>query len=227
MVTKILAICFGAIGAVALLATLFFVIGNVTFISQAATAEGTVTRLQQGGNKYRAVIDFTTSDGRDIEFISPVNSNPPEFEVEQKVRVYYKLDDPTGSARPDSFISLWFWPILSGIFTVVFGVLGLGFFSVYFLNQRKIKWLRRNGQRVIGHITKITLNTHVRNGGKSPRVVWVQWRDPQNGQALTFRSDNVWLEPLPFAPGMEIPVLIDPKNIGRYYVDTAWPMNKG
>lgn len=219
MIAKIMGLTFGAIGAVALLVVLFFAIINFIFLSQAATAEGTVTTVQQSGRGFNALISFPTSDGRVIQFTSPINTRPPEFTVGQKVRVYYNPDDPAGSARPDSFISLWFWPFLAGIFAVVFGLIGLGFYSVYYLNQRKINWLRQNGQRVTGQVSQVRLNPSVRNRGKSPHQVWVQWRDPKNGQTHTFKSANIWLDPVPFSPGMEVSVLVDPKNTARYHVD--------
>lgn len=221
MVAKILGLIFGGTGAVALLIVLFFTIGNLTFISQASVADGTVIRVQRAGNGYNAEINFTTSDGRAIQFTSLVQSNPPEFEVGQKVRVYYNLNNPAESAKPDSFLSFWFWPGLFGIFVVVFGGIGLVCYSIYYFSQRKIKWLQRNGQRVTGHITSIRLNSAVRNRRKSPHKVQVHWSDPRNGQTHSFESANIWLDPLPFSPGDELSVLIDPKNIRRYYVDTS------
>jgi hypothetical protein len=221
MVAKILSYIFGAIGAVAFVLMLFLVITTFTFISQASTTEGTVTKVQRAGRGFNAVIGFNTLNGRAVEFTTPGSTNPPEFQVGQRVRIYYNPDNPASSARPDSFYSLWFWQLFPGIFALIFGGLGLAFFSVYFFNQRKIKWLRRYGQTVTGQIDRIQLNTAVRNGRKSPYIAWVHWRNPENGRTYTFKSDNIWLDPLPFSPGAEVNVLIDPANIGRYHVDIS------
>ncbi|HEX2914482.1 MAG TPA: DUF3592 domain-containing protein [Chloroflexia bacterium] len=221
MVLRSFGLIFGAIGALALLIVLIFTIGNLTFISQAATANGTVINLKQGGRAYFPVIRFSTSAGQAIQFTGNNGSSPPEFQIGQNVKVFYKPDNPASSAKADSFLSFWFEAMLAGIFALIFGGIGLVCYSFYYFIQRKIKWLQRHGQRVIGQVSSIRLNTHVRNRGKSPRVVTVHWLNPQSGRMHTFTSGNIWLEPLPFEAGSPISILIDPSNLNRYYVDPA------
>ncbi len=222
MIEKIMGLVFGGIGAVNLVIVLFFTIGNLNFISQAATAEGEVIRLNgKNSEVYNSVIRFTTSNGQVIQFTNSVGSNPPEFQIGQKVKVYYNLDNPAGSAVPDSFLSFWFRPLLFGLFTLIFGGIGSGFYLAYYFAQQKMKWLQRNGQRVTAQIVSIQLNTRVRNQGKSPHVIVAQWLNPQSGQMHSFTSGNIWLDPLPFTPGSSISILFDPNNLRRYYIDTS------
>ncbi len=221
MVARIIGLGFGAIAGVALLILGFVTIGNLTFISQASTANGTVIKFRSGGRGVYPVISFITADGRSVQFTGPVGSNPPEFEIGQTVKVYYNQDNPVGSAKPDSLLSLWFYAGLAGIFAVIFGVLGLSFYSAFFIRQRRIKWLQQNGQRITGEVANIRLNTNVRNMRKSPNVITVHWVDPKSGQIITFKSDNIWLDPLPFSPGSPINILVDPNNLKRFYVDTS------
>ncbi len=173
MVSKVLFITFGAIGLGFLAVAAFFSITTQLFISQASVADGTVIWAASPDSVRRssALIRFTTSDGRIVEFNSPVQSNPPEFQLGQPVRVYYNLADPQSSARPDSLLSLWFWPGLAGLLGLVFGLVSAGFFSVWYANYRKRKWLQHHGQPVTAVITAIRQNSYVHNRGKSPYVI--------------------------------------------------------
>ena len=219
MVARIIGKVFGIFGAVMFLIALVFMVTTLLFISQASVATGTVLRESFGGRTYRATISFITAAGQDVQFDSSVRTSPPEFQVGQKVRVYYNQDDPGGSARVDSFISLWFLPGLFALLGLVFSAIGTAFYLVYFLNKRKQQWLQRNGQRLTAEVSSVRLNTSVRNRGKSPYVIMAQWHDPTNGMVRTFRSNNLWRDPAPFSPGDKVSVLVDPRNYGRYYVD--------
>lgn len=221
MVSKLLAKIFGGFGAALLLVALFLGVSTELFIGQASVAEGTVIAAGNPNSSARssALIRFTAANGQVVEFNSPVRSNPPEFRLGQTVRVYYEAADPSGSARPDSFLSLWFWPGLAGLLGLVFGIVGAGFFMVWLLNWRKQKWLQLHGQRLTAEIIAIRQNTAVRNRGQSPYVILAQWRDPLKKLHYTFKSDNIWSNPAPLAPGAEISVLVDPNNPGRYHVE--------
>ncbi len=138
MVSKVLAIIFGAIGGGFLLITLFFVISTNMFISQASVAEGTVISAAppDTGRRSAAQIRFNDANGQVVQFTTNVNSNPPEFQLGQKVRIYYNLADPQSSARADSFLSLWFLSGLFGLFALIFGGIGLGSFTIWLLNRK-------------------------------------------------------------------------------------------
>ena len=67
------------------------------------TVEGTESRrVHCGYSRYRtkkdtadyAIVSYTTRDGRALKAASPI-SNPADYRVGDKVRVYYKADSPT------------------------------------------------------------------------------------------------------------------------------------
>lgn len=221
MIWKLFAAIFGGIGAILLLIALFFGISTQLFISQAEVANGTVISAASPNTTRRTVatISFTAANGQQVEFNSQVSSSPPEFTAGQRVLVYYDPANPAGSARPNSFLSLWFLPMLFGILGLVFFGVGTGFFMVWFSNWRKKKWLSGYGQRITARITGVRLNTHIRNMGKSPYNIMAEWQDPLNNYPHVFRSDNIWDLPPSLEPGQAINVLVDPNNYRRYYVE--------
>ena len=221
MIWKVFAIIFGGIGTILLVIALVFGISTQLFISQASVADGTVISAASPDSTRKSVatISFTTSGGQIFQFNSSVNSSPPEFRLGQQVKVFYNPSDPAGTARPDSFISLWFLTAVFGFLTLVFGGLGMAFFIAWFTSWKKRRWLQSHGERVTAKVTAIRLNTSVHNMGKSPYVVLAQWQDPLKNTIYTFKSENTWADPLPVGPGDEVTVLIDPKNYSRYYVE--------
>jgi len=221
MFWNLMAKFFGGAGLVCLLIALVFGVSTQLFLSQASVADGTVIgpRNPESGRKYASTISFTTANGQAVQFTTSVSSSPPEFQLGQKVKIYYSPDNPEASARPDSFLSLWFLPGLFGLLALIFGGLGIGFYMVDFLNRRKIKWLQTNGQRVTAVVSEVRLNTSLKNRGKSPYVVTAQWRNPANSQLYSFKSNSLWVEPAPVAPGKEVSVLVDPKDFGRYHME--------
>ena len=97
------------------------------FLSTAAESEGHVIRLNEvsvtdseGTNSvvYEPVIRFQEQSATEVEFVAP-GSNPASFDVGDSVDVVYQPGDPQNS-RLNSFSSLWFGSILSGIFGVLF-----------------------------------------------------------------------------------------------------------
>lgn len=160
MVSKLFALIFGGIGLVMLVIALAFGLNTALSISQSSTAEGTVIDAgnPSGGRKVRALIEFTASNGQVVQFRSNTGTNPPEFQTGQKVKVFYKPADPAGSAFPDSFISLWFWSLLSGLLGLVFGGIGLVCLIMWYTSYRKKKWLQQHGQRITAEITAVRQN---------------------------------------------------------------------
>lgn len=221
MIWKLFALIWGGISALMLLIALIFGIMTQLFISQASGADGTVIAAASPNSTRRslATIEFTTATGQGVQFNTSISSSPPEFKSGQKVRVYYNPADPAGSARADSFMSLWFFTFLFGLLGLGFGGVGAGFFTAWFLNWRKRKWLGFNGERVRATITTVRLNTMVKMNGKSPYVILAQWHDPLKNMVHTFKSENIRSLPEALGPGDEVNVLVDPTNYRRYYVE--------
>lgn len=223
MVSKLIGLIFGIMGLGMLAIALVFFISTSLSISSSLTADGTVIDGgdTSGGRKVTAIIQFTDSTGQAVRFRSAIASNPAEFQTGQKVKVYYKQSDSSGTAMADSLISLWFWALLLGFLGLVFSLIGLGGFFVWYTGYRKKKWLQQHGQRITAQITEVKVNKNVHNMGKSPYYVLAQSRDTFDSITPTFKSHSVWNLPATATPGAYIEVLVDPNNYRRYYVELA------
>jgi len=109
---------------------------SVSFLTDAERAQGTVVALEWrndhvGTSHQRRVkdkpaaypvVEFTSADGTPRKFRNSTGSNPPSYEVGERVEVLYHADSPE-DARINGFASLWLLPL-------VFGGLGLGMVGV-------------------------------------------------------------------------------------------------
>ena len=83
---------------------LFFAIGSGmtmrqrTLEGQGVEASGVVVDLQENydsdGSTYTPVVQFQTSSGQSIEFVSSYSSSPPAYDVGEHVTVVYPPDNP-------------------------------------------------------------------------------------------------------------------------------------
>ena len=119
---------------------LFFVIGLITagmsisLLANGERAQGTVVSLDwqqsssgssgvshktrtNNGPMAHPVVEFTAADGKSRTFTSSSGSNPPSYDVGERVEVLYRADSPE-DAQINGFASLWLLPL-------VFGGLGL------------------------------------------------------------------------------------------------------
>ncbi|MEW2401011.1 DUF3592 domain-containing protein [Streptomyces sp. NPDC046862] len=122
-------ITFGAIA----FGSLFLVVGlilagvSVSFLTDAQRARGTVVTLEWRNDhsgvsrKKRTddkpaaypVVEFTSADGTQRKFRDSTGSNPPSYEVGERVEVLYRADSPD-DARINGFASLWLLPLIFG-----------------------------------------------------------------------------------------------------------------
>jgi hypothetical protein len=123
--------------------------GNtLLFLSITIPATGTVVsnvRVEnRDANSGQTTIEFAPeftvagADGKTYTVTSATSSNPPEFAEGQAVRVLYNPMNP-GTARIDSFLQLWFLPILFGAVGVVFAT--IGYTWMYFVVKRQREML--------------------------------------------------------------------------------------
>ncbi|MCQ4207472.1 DUF3592 domain-containing protein [Streptomyces longispororuber] len=113
---------------------LFLVIGlvmagrSISFLTSAERADGTVVALdwESGGHSggYRKsrsnngpvahpVVEFTSADGTSRSFRESTGSNPPSYEVGERVEVLYRADSPE-DAQVEGFVSQWLLPLIFG-----------------------------------------------------------------------------------------------------------------
>lgn len=128
--------------------TIFVAIGLATccesywFVRHSVSAQGNVIELRlvtqtdsdgQESTGYAPVFTFIAQNGNPYTAISRSNSNPPQYKVGDSITVLYEPDNPS-RARIDSFLDLWFLP-------VIFGGIGAAFIcistSMELLRRRK------------------------------------------------------------------------------------------
>lgn len=98
--------------------------------SEWCRAEAVVTRLEpipssRGRGGYAAWFSFRDpATHRSYSVKSKINSNPPIFQVREKVEVIYPADHPE-NAIANTFMELYLYSIFLGVAFVIFGFLGL------------------------------------------------------------------------------------------------------
>lgn len=110
------------------------------FKSRAQETEGVVVTLHatHSGKStiYWPMIEFRTRDSRVVRFRSLSGSNPPSYEVGERVRVLYDESAPD-KARIDSFMSMWSLVLILGGLGCVFFFIGFGLFLSQRAGSRK------------------------------------------------------------------------------------------
>jgi hypothetical protein len=122
LVFGLVGLIFGGIGA-------YVTVNTLREQARDARTTGTIVDMVQsrdsdGDRMYRAVFQFTV-DGKTYEIRSSKASNPPQYELEQRVPVRYNPADPS-QASLDTVFENWFLPGLFCMFGALFGGIALG-----------------------------------------------------------------------------------------------------
>ncbi len=200
--------------------------GERTFVSRAATVQGTVVDLVRtpGSKKttFRPTVRFETADGEAVEFTSSVGSNPPSYRRGERVEVLYLPESPR-EAKLHDYFSLW-GPatVVGGIGAALF-LIGLGITLFAVLQRRKEEDLRLNGARVEADLQSVEQNTSIGNAGQHPWRIVGQWVDPTSQRVHLFRSRNLWFDPRPYVGDRRhVTVFVERGNPRRYHVDLSF-----
>jgi hypothetical protein len=195
------------------------------FLADAARAEGIVVEVihqrSSDSSTYKPVVQFTTADGRQVEFTSDVGSSPPAHARGDKVAVLYRPASPA-QARIDGFLDLWLLPTILGGMGAVFALIGGGFFVAGPLGRRKVERLRTTGRRIEADFQGVELNRSVSVNDRSPFRVVAQWQDPATSNLHLFRSEDLWFDPTSFITQRRLTVFIDGDDPRRYHVDLSF-----
>lgn len=113
------------------------------FVKRATVTSGTVVELQRArgyrASVYHPVVRFQLPSGQPATFREATGSNPPPYEVGERVEVRY---DPTrpADARAGSVRNLWAFPVLAGGMAFVFGFVGIAM----------LRWYRKEAREAAG-----------------------------------------------------------------------------
>jgi hypothetical protein len=104
------------VGGAILAFGMIILIIRILFIRRAVTTQGTVTDLEshhdrEGGSSYSPVVTFSTPDGQSHQFSSNVASQPPAYQVGERVPVKYLANNPQ-RAKIGTPGSLWLLPAI-------------------------------------------------------------------------------------------------------------------
>src|SRR4051794_40986733 len=127
---KLFAAIFAGVGLVMLSISGYLFYQEKQFLQHAQVGNGIVTALQQstsskGSVTYYPVVVYRTSNGKEMEFSSSFSSNPPSYEIGEKVEVYYEPNQPQ-SAEIKGFFTQWFVVLITGGLGLVFTSIGFG-----------------------------------------------------------------------------------------------------
>ena len=195
------------------------------FLGDAASAEGTVVDLERSRSSdsttYRPVVRFTTADGRPVEMVSSVGSNPPSYSVGERVGVLYNPELPE-DAKLAGFFSLWFLPLLFTGLGAVFASIGLGVSLSAKVKARRAAFLQQQGTPIQTTFQAVERNTSLKVNGRHPFRIVSQWRNPGTGEVHVFESDNLWFDPSDYVTGRHVTVYIERDDPGKYHMDLSF-----
>lgn len=223
---RLIFVIFAAVGCTFLAIALFWCLHTRNFLKTAVTADGVVienvySHSSRGSGTYHPRVRFRTAGGQDLIIDSNVGTNPPSYRAGEPVEVLYDPGNPTHFSI-NSFLSLWFGPVVFGGMGVVFSSIGLIPFAWQRRVRQKDDWLRANGQRIFADFECVELNTSVRLNGQCPWRIVCQWLDPATNQVRVYRSHNLWYDPARYITGKTMEVIFDPANPKRYVVETSF-----
>lgn len=219
---RILFSVFAAVGLVMLLLASYFYSAERNFVKHGIRTEGTVSELDadrdsDGDLHYYPIVTFTTLQGQTVTFRSRTGSNPPAYEVGERIGVVYDPANPQG-ARHTGWFSLWG---VTFIFTLLFTIFGgVGFVGLWSLRRAaaRLEELRRFGRRLEAKVVSIEQNRNIHVNRRHPWRIVAEAEDPETHQTETYTSGNLWINPAGQV-GETVTVFVDRQNPRRYCVD--------
>ncbi len=206
----------------------FFIYKNTSdFIEKAITTNGVVVELirvqssNDSSDTFSPIVAFKDQNGIEVEFTSSSSSSPASFDIGEKVVVFYEPQKPV-NAKIKSFFELWGAATIVGGIGLVFGLIGFGFFLNDKLKKDKIAYLKQNGSRIESDFQKVKINSAFEVNGRNPYQILTQWQNPTTQKIHVFTSENIWYDPTNFIKEKKIKVLIDMKNLKKYWIDISF-----
>lgn len=216
---------FTLIGAASLALAIYLLMDTRAFLDSAAKAQGTVLDFEVArsskSTSYYPIVAFRDTRGERITFTSSTGSYPPAYSRGEAVTVLYAPTNP-GDAQLDGLFSLWGGTLISGLFAVIFGGVGVGMLAWDRKKRRKTEDLKAHGVEVMARFQSVELNTGFSVNGRNPFRILCHWKNPNTGEGHLFTSDNLWFDPTRYITSDTVPVLIDEKNPDRYWVNTSF-----
>lgn len=236
-VTRVIALIFGLVGLGMGSAAIWVVWSTIEFRAHAVRTDAEVigfstSRGSKGGTMYAPQVRYSIpgpegGTGASYEIRGRVSSSSRSYEVGDRVSVWYQPEHPE-AGRIDSFMEQWFFPLIFGLFGVVFGGIASGFAVAEWRQRRLYAWLATHGMTVQAKLIEVGRNYNLKVNGRSPWVLRAQWQHPLTQAVHVFESENLWYDPGDYVRGRgDVPVRVDADDPGRYRVDISWLPKKG
>ncbi len=191
------------LGAIFIVVAACFAWGSYRFYQSAQPVDAVITGFTRPDDETRAVATYTV-DGK--TYSTPLSYYQSSMRQGDRITVYLQPGDPYG-ARVKEYL----FPTIFGGIGLFFFLFGLVFLLARSRRQARRGRLREDGRRVLAQVTEITQNTSFAVNNRHPFRVFCTYQGT-NGQALTFRSENLWELPPNLQPGDYVPVYYDPDH---------------
>ncbi|MBL7827220.1 MAG: DUF3592 domain-containing protein [Saprospiraceae bacterium] len=218
---------FAFIGTIMGIVALWNWIDYARLTNEGIHTQGEVVEMirNSDGGSLAPVVEFRLKSGEMHQYQSNIYSSPPSYHVGERVEVWYNPANPDEVALEG--IDSWLFPLIFGIFFLVFGGIGYGGLIYQILKKRNIQWLQYHGQAIEADFTGVGLDTSFKVNGSSPYVVECQWLDRSTNKMYQYKSRHIWYDPSNLIQQKTIRVLIDPNNPGLYDVDISFLPEQG
>jgi len=214
---KVLKIVFTSIGAIFLTVAILVFLNNKKFMKTAIQADGVVVYAGQ-----TPTIAFTDLNNKRIEYTPNMKCNPPCYNLNEKVKVYYDKND-SNDVMISGFVSQYLLVLIFGILGFIFFSIGFGFIIFGILKKGERENLKKMGIKVETKFVEIKQNTYVRVNRKHPYYIVTEWFDEDKQAKHYFKSENIWVNPKRYIDeNADIIVYLDRNNYKKYYVDISF-----
>jgi hypothetical protein len=164
-------------------------------------------------------VKYTSDDGVERTNMRTHSSKGRTYHDGDKVKVFYKIDNPDKCRISDGKKSgkkVVFWSFI---------MLLVNFLSVYQDRKRDKtkKYFKTNGRKVEAQILRTDLDMTLTIMKKNPYYIDCKWVDPMTGKEYTHTIRYVWTDPKILMEGRNsIDVYIDRKDPEKYFMDIAF-----
>ncbi len=209
---------FGGIGALFLVLGIASLVSSWQLANTGVRAEGVVIGLV-GSRTAQPRVRFVDETGRVIEFVSRAGSNPPAYNIGERVEVLYPAGQPRRAVIRGVF-SLWGFAMIGGGLGLVCTIIGLLGLAAGVRAGRRARTLDAKGVLID---TDFTTVERISDDDGVVFFVRSQWLSPSSREMHVFQSDALRFDPSRFIrPGQRIRVRIDPANPSNHQMDMGF-----
>ena len=216
----LIAIIFSSTGLVFLVAGISLTVGTFKDNNDFVEHRAVITRLQQYRNSegelsHLVYIEYKING---VTYNQYYDSYKSSMRTGQEVIIYYDPDSPErilASGGKDYLVLIF--PGMGALFFI----LGASMAGVKIANTYKKKKLKAYGDLINAEFVEAAMNTKYSVNSNHPYNVFCRWTDSSSQTEYSFKSENIWYDPLPAIEAKGItsfPVYIEKHNPKKYYI---------